>query len=60
MTNTNTVNIHIFFLHITRGVNQNQHYCAVQRARRMSVTIFMTAGPRNPVFGIRGMSKTAG
>lgn len=27
MTNTNTVNIH-FFLHITRGVNQNQRYCA--------------------------------
>lgn len=25
MTNTNTVNIHIFFPHITSGVNQNRH-----------------------------------
>lgn len=56
MTNTNTVNIH-FFLHITSGVNQNQHYCAILWAYGKSITMFMTAGPGNPLLLLEGCQK---
>lgn len=51
MTNTNTVNIHIF-LHIASSVNQNQHYCAIVQWK--SMVMFMTAGPGNPLLVLEG------
>lgn len=51
MTNTNTVNIHIF-LHIASSVNQNQHYCAIVHWK--SMVMFMTAGPGNPLLVLEG------